>query len=137
MQTLKETLQKEGLRYTQQRQEIWNELRSSNEHRDADGIFITLQKQGLRISRATVYRTIEVLVKNNLIDKLDIGDGRSRFEYNDKYAHHDHLICNSCGKIIEFHSDDIENYQRQIAKNNKFKLVDHNHQLYGICEDCQ
>ena len=137
MQLLKEVLQKEGLRYTQQRQEIWNELRSSSEHRDAEEIFFTLRKRGLNISRATVYRTIDVLVKNKLIDKLDIGDGRARFEYNDKYAHHDHLICNSCGKIIEFHSKDIENYQKQIAKRHKFQLINHNHQLYGICEDCQ
>lgn len=137
MQTLKETLRKEGLRYTRQRQDIWNELRSSDEHRDAEEIFITLHKRGLRISRATVYRTIDVLVKNRLIDKLDIGDGRTRFEYNEKYTHHDHLICTSCGKIIEFHSNDIENYQKQIAKEHKFQLIEHSHQLYGICEDCQ
>ena len=137
MQILKETLRKEGLRYTKQRQEIWNELRSSGEHRDADEILFTLRKRGLKISRATVYRTIDVLVKNNLIDKLEIGDGRARFEYNDKYLHHDHLICTSCGKIIEFHNNEIERLQTKIAKQNKFQLLHHNHQLFGICIDCR
>ena len=137
MQILKETLQKEGLRYTQQRQEIWNELCSSDEHRDAEEIFFTLRKRGLNISRATVYRTIDVLVKNKLIDKLDIGDGRARFEYNEKYLHHDHLICTRCGKIVEFYNDEIEDLQNKIAKQYNFKLLDNSHQLFGICEDCQ
>ena len=137
MQILKETLQKEGLRYTRQRQEIWNELRSSHEHRDAEEIFFTLRKHGLNISRATVYRTIDVLVKNKLIDKLDIGDGRARFEYNDKYLHHDHLVCTRCGKIVEFYDNEIENLQNKIARQNNFKLLDNSHQLFGICTECQ
>jgi len=137
MQILKEALQKEGLRYTQQRQEIWNELCSSDEHRDAEEIFFTLQKRGLGISRATVYRTIDVLVKNKLIDKLDIGDGRARFEYNEKYLHHDHLVCTRCGKIVEFYNDEIEELQNEIAKQYKFTLLDNRHQLFGICKDCQ
>ena len=137
MQILKETLQKEGLRYTQQRQEIWNELRSTDEHRDAEEIFFTLRTRGLDISRATVYRTIDVLVKNKLIDKLDIGDGRARFEYNEKYLHHDHLVCTRCGKIVEFYNDEIVELQNEIAKQHKFTLLDNSHQLFGICEDCQ
>jgi len=137
MQLLKETLLKEGLRYTQQRQEIWDELRSSNKHRDAEEIFIALRKRGLKISRATVYRTIDVLVKNKLIDKLDVGDGRARFEYNDKYIHHDHLICTRCGKIVEFYNDEIEELQNEIANQYNFKLLDNSHQLFGICKDCQ
>lgn len=137
MKILKETLHKEGLRYTKQRQEIWNELRSSDKHRDAEEILFTLRKRGLKISRATVYRTIDVLVKNNLIDKLDIGDGRAKFEYNDKYLHHDHLICTCCGKIIEFNNNEIEELQNKIAKQHNFKLLHHSHQLFGICKDCK
>jgi len=137
MQILKETLQKEGLRYTKQRQEIWDELRSSDKHRDAEEICITLRKRGLNISRATVYRTIEMLVKNNLIDKLEIGDGRARYEYNDKYLHHDHLVCTNCGKIVEFHNESIEKLQYKIADQNEFKLSYHRHQLFGVCKDCQ
>ena len=137
MQLLKEILHKEGLRYTQQRQEIWDELRSSDKHRDAEEICITLRKRGLKISRATVYRTIEILVKNKLIDRLDIGDGRARYEYNDKYIHHDHLICTICGNIIEFHDSAIEKLQEKIAKKYDYKLLHHSHQLFGICKDCQ
>jgi Fur family ferric uptake transcriptional regulator len=137
MNRLKEILHNEGLRYTPQRQEVWNELLSSDEHRDAEEIFIALKQRGINVSRATVYRTIEVLVKYNIIEKLEIGDGKARFEYNNKFDHHDHLICISCGKIIEFHDKKIENLQKEIAKKYGFKLSDHNHQLYGLCKDCQ
>ena len=137
MKKLKEIIKHEGLRYTFQREEIWNELRSTNEHRTAEEIFLALQNRDLNISRATVYRTIDVLVNYKMIDKLDIGDGKSRFEYNEKFTHHDHLVCNKCGKIIEFHDDDIERLQKLITKQNNFKLLDHSHQIFGICEDCQ
>ena len=137
MQILKETLQKEGLRYTKQRQEIWDELRSSDKHRDTEEICLTLRKRGLNISRATVYRTIEMLVKINLIDKLEFGDGRARYEYNDNFLHHDHLVCTNCGKIIEFHNESIEKLQHRIAEQNNFKLSYHRHQLFGVCKDCQ
>ena len=137
MNRLKEILHNEGLRYTPQRQEVWNELLSSEKHRDAEEIFITLKQRGINVSRATVYRTIEVLVKYNVIEKLEIGDGKARFEYNNKFDHHDHLICTSCGKIIEFHDDKIEKLQKQVAQKNGFKLSDHNLQLYGLCGDCQ
>ena len=137
MNRLKEILHNEGLRYTPQRQKVWNELLSTEEHRDAEEIFITLKQRGINVSRATVYRTIEVLVKYNVIEKLEIGDGKARFEYNNKFDHHDHLICTSCAKIIEFHDDEIERLQKKVAKKNGFKLSDHNHQLYGLCGDCQ
>ena len=137
MERLKNILHKEGLRYTPQRQEVWNELLSSCRHRDTEEIYFTLIKRGIKVSRATVYRTIDVLVKNNLIEKLEIGDGKARFEYNEKYKHHDHLICTSCGKIIEFHDNDIENLQNNIANKYGFKLNHHAHQLFGICKDCK
>jgi len=137
MERLKNILHKEGLRYTSQRQEVWNELLSSTKHRDAEEIYFSLIKRGIKVSRATVYRTIDVLVKTNLIDKLEIGDGKARFEYNDKFKHHDHLICIKCSKIIEFHDAEIENHQLRIAKEHNFELNHHTHQLFGICKDCR
>jgi len=137
MNILKEILHNEGLRFTHQRKEVWNEILYSEEHRDAEEIYFSLVKRGIKVSRATVYRTIDVLVKNHMIEKLDIGDGKARFEYNDKYKHHDHLICNSCGKIVEFHSREIEKLQQKVAQEHNFELNSHNHHLFGICEDCR
>lgn len=137
MNRLKEILHSEGLRLTPQRKEIWNEILSSEEHRDAEEIYFSLIKRGIKVSRATVYRTMDVLVKNHMIEKLDIGDGKARFEYNDKYKHHDHLICTSCGKIVEFHSKEIEMLQRKVANEHNFELLNHSHHLFGYCKDCR
>ena len=77
---LKNILRKENLRYTSQRQAVWNELESSVEHRDAENIYLRLRRKKIRISRATVYRTIDILVKNDLVRKMEIGDGRALYE---------------------------------------------------------
>jgi len=134
--TLKKALKKEGLRYTLQRQAIWDELYASDEHRDAEEIYLALYNSGLKVSRATVYRTIDVLVKNNLVRKLDLGDGRARYENKMDTAHHDHLICVQCGKIEEFMDNVIENRQEVIVENFGYRLIRHIHQLFVICDEC-
>tara|TARA_Y100001947_G_scaffold72991_1_gene61743 strand:+ start:535 stop:963 length:429 start_codon:yes stop_codon:yes gene_type:complete len=134
--TIKKALKKEGLRYTHQRQAIWDELSASDEHRDAEEIYLALYNSGLKVSRATVYRTIDVLVKNNLVRKLDLGDGRARYENKMDTAHHDHLICVQCGKIEEFMDNVIENRQEVIVENFGYRLIRHIHQLFVICDEC-
>ena len=134
---LKKALKKENLKYTKQRQFIWNEFCNTDDHRDAEEIYLTLRKNGLSASRATVYRTIDVLVKNNLVRKLEIGDGTARYENKIDTAHHDHLICIKCGKIEEFMDDTIENRQDQIVEDLGFKMIRHIHQLFVLCDKCQ
>jgi len=123
-------LRSEGLRYTTQRQAVWDEIRKSNEHRDAEEIYLKLKSDGVRVSRATVYRTIDVLVKNRLVRKMDVGDGRSLFEPRLDDNHHDHMICLETGNIIEFFDEELENLQDRIAKKYGYKVVRHVHQLF-------
>ena len=132
---LKQILHKENLRYTQQRQEVWDEICASDEHQDAENIYNSLRKNQIKVSRATVYRTIDVLVKNNLVRRLNLGDGRSRFENKMGIAHHDHIVCLDCRKIVEFMNEDIEEIQEQVAKEMGFEIVRHVHQLFGNCLD--
>ena len=132
---LKQILHKKNLRYTQQRQEVWDEICSTNEHRDAEDIYNSLRKRQTNVSRATVYRTIDILVKNNLVRRLDLGDGRSRFENKMGIAHHDHIVCLDCRKIVEFMNEKIEELQEQVAKEMGFEIVRHVHQLFGNCLD--
>ena len=132
---LKNILKSEGLRYTKQRQQVWDEIRRSSEHRDAEQIYIqinkrALQKQDLKVSRATVYRTIDVLVKNNLVRKMELGDGRALYEHKIDDGHHDHIICVETGKIIEFYDEDLESLQENIVKKHGYELVRHVHQLF-------
>ncbi|MDP6861748.1 MAG: transcriptional repressor [Candidatus Marinimicrobia bacterium] len=130
IQILKEVLQKEGLRFTRQRLAVWTEIGISRKHRDADDIFISLRSKGVKVSRATVYRTIDVLVKNKLVRKLDVGDGKNRFESKIDEEHHDHMICLETGNIIEFYNSRLEQLQEKIALDNGYELVRHVHQLF-------
>ena len=123
-------LRKEGLRYTAQRQAVWDEIKKSNEHRDAEDIYLQLKSKNNNVSRATVYRTIDVLVKNHLVRKMDLGDGRNLFEPRLDDEHHDHMICLDTGKIIEFYDEDLENLQDKIAEKHGYEIVRHVHQLF-------
>ena len=128
---LKNILKNEGLRYTKQRQQVWDEIRISSEHRDAEEIYIAINKnKALKVSRATVYRTIDVLVKNNLVRKMELGDGRALYEHKIDDGHHDHIICVETGKIIEFYNEDLEILQENIVKKHGYELVRHVHQLF-------
>ena len=123
-------LKSEGLRYTDQRQAIWDEIRNSNEHRDAEDIYLKLKEGNVKVSRATVYRTIDVLVKNRLVRKMDVGEGRSLYEPRIEDEHHDHMICLDTGDIIEFYNKELEDLQDTIAKKYGYKVIRHVHQLF-------
>ena len=128
---LKNILKTEGLRYTKQRQQVWDEIRISSDHRNAEEIYIAINKnKALKVSRATVYRTIDVLVKNNLVRKMELGDGRALYEHKIDDGHHDHIICVETGKIIEFYNEDLEILQENIVKKHGYELVRHVHQLF-------
>ena len=122
-------LKSEGLRYTDQRQAIWDEIRNSDEHRDAEDIYLELKEGNVKVSRATVYRTIDVLVKNRLVRKMDVGEGRSLYEPRIDDEHHDHMICLDTGDIIEFYNKELEDLQDTIAKKYGYKVIRHVHQL--------
>ena len=127
---LNEVLKTEGLRYTEQRQAVWDEILRIQDHRDAEDIYLTLVRKNIKVSRATVYRTIDVLVKNRLVRKMDVGDGRSLYEPRLNNEHHDHMICMDTGKIIEFYNEDLENLQDKIAKEHGYRVIKHVHQLF-------
>ena len=129
-QHLVEVLRKEGLRYTSQRQAVWDEIKKSEEHRDVEDIYLQLKSNNHNVSRATVYRTIDVLVKNKMVRKMDLGDGRNLFEPRIDDEHHDHMICLDTGKIIEFFDEELEDLQDKIAEKHGYKVVRHVHQLF-------
>ena len=123
-------LKKEGLRYTFQRQAVWDEIKSTEDHRDAEDIYQALRKNSISVSRATVYITIDVLVKNKMVRKMDVGDGKSLYEPRLDDHHHDHMICLETGDIIEFFDQELELLQDKIAKKYGYKVIRHVHQLF-------
>tara|TARA_B100001996_G_scaffold67167_1_gene48838 strand:- start:300 stop:722 length:423 start_codon:yes stop_codon:yes gene_type:complete len=135
--SLTNALKKEGLRHTNQRQAVWDEIKSSDDHRDAEEIYSALRKNELNVSRATVYRTIDVLHKNNLIRKIELGDSPAKYENKVNSDHHDHIICVQCGRIEEYVDEIIERRQDKIVEDLGFKMIRHIHQLFVVCTDCQ
>jgi Fur family ferric uptake transcriptional regulator len=136
VEDFKTALKTENMKFTPQRLSVLEEMVNSKEHRECEEIYFALKSGGENVSRATVYRTMDILVKHDFVRKLNIGDGKSRYETKIDHPHHDHMICIECGKIIEFVSDEIEDMQDEICNKFKFKLIRHIHQLFGICKDC-
>ena len=133
----KNILRREGLKYTPQRVAVLEEVLKDQGHRECEDIYLALRQKGSHVSRATIYRTMDILVKNDFARKMEIGDGRARYESKVDSPHHDHIVCTSCGKIMEFVDQDVEDLQNKIAKRYHFKLQRHIHHLFGICKECQ
>ncbi len=130
-------LRARGLRVTGDRLAIWHELFSAHDHMDADELYQRLRDKGLKGSRATVYRTLDLYVKAGLLSKIRATEQRFLYEVAIGRKHHDHLVCVGCGKIIEFMNDEIERLQDEIALQHGFELVAHFMRLSGLCAACR
>ena len=133
----KEALKKAGLKYTPQRTAVLEEIIKDKGHRESEEIYLALKKRGQHVSRATVYRTMDILVNNGFARKMNLGDGRARYESKVNSPHPDHLVCMDCGLIVEFMDQKIEDLQDEIAIQYEFQLKRHIHQLFGLCKKCQ
>ena len=132
-----EVLKSEGLRATKQRLDIWDELSSNDNHRDIETILIDLNNKKINVSRATLYRTIDVFVKHNLIKRITLDSGKFLYEHNKKTISpkHDHILCEDCGEIFEFYDNTISNIENKIADNLNLKVTKRVHQLSGTCKN--
>ncbi len=119
-----------GIKITHQRSIIARVIADANDHPDANKVFLRANKVDNRISLATVYRTIKLFEENNVLNRIDFGDRKARYEEMTE-SHHDHLIDVDSGKIIEFVDDDIEKLQKLVAEKLGYKLIDHRMELYG------
>ena len=120
-----------GLKMTGQRRIIASTISASEDHPDVEEIYKRASKSDANISIATVYRTVRMFEEAGIIEKHDFGDGKARYEESPD-DHHDHLIDVKTGKIIEFHNDDIERLQEEVAKKLGYKLMGHRLELYAV-----
>lgn len=121
----------QGLRMTDQRRTIATILDSVIDHPDVEELYERINKVDKSISLATVYRTVKLFEELGILEKLEFGDGRARYEDADR-EHHDHLINVQNGEVIEFVNSDIEKLQEKIAQELGFKLLGHKLELYGV-----
>ena len=137
LEDFKRAIKTGGLKYTKQREIILQILYNSNDHHTPESLYMEIKNQypDLNLGIATVYRTLNLLEESNMVTSISFGAAGKKFELANK-PHHDHMICKSCGLIIEFENTTIEKQQSLIAKEYKFKLTGHLMQLYGICNNC-
>lgn len=131
MDRIEKICTEKGLRMTEQRRIIARVLSASDDHPDAEELHRRANVLDASISLATVYRTVKLFEDSGIIERHDFRDGRSRYEEIPD-EHHDHLIDVKSGTVVEFHSEEIEKLQEEIARKLGYKLVDHRLELYGI-----
>ncbi len=126
-----------GLKFTGQRRLILETLFDSEEHFSAEELYNKARAIDESIGQATVYRTLRLLRDCGLVRELRFGNDVVRYEARRDTLHHDHLICEGCGKTLEFMDEAIEKLQNQLAEKMGFVLTSHRMYLYGLCEDCR
>jgi Fur family ferric uptake transcriptional regulator len=129
-------LRSKKLKLTGERMEILGTIFQKDVHFDAEELHADLKQKGRDISRATVYRTLDLLVQCGLVRKSSLGSTHANYEAAHENEHHDHLICLNCNKVIEFFRPDLETLQEAICAEQRFKPLHHSLQIFGICSDC-
>lgn len=129
-------LRRAGLRWTRQRALIVATALGTHEHFTAEELLGWCRQQDPKVSRATVYRTLLVLERGGIVEGLDTGDGGRRFEHVIGHDHHDHMVCDSCGAIFEFHDEELERRQEAAARRIGFHITRHSLRIHGECRNC-
>ena len=131
-------LREQGLPITQQREAVAQIVFSSSGHLSVEDIAQRLRQEDERIGKATIYRTLDLLVKSKLVEEHDFGEGFKRYEHRlSRQPVHEHLICVECGTVIEFRSDEVQRIEERMLQDHGFTPARHRLEIYGLCQECR
>jgi Fur family ferric uptake transcriptional regulator len=122
---------------TRQRDLVAQTVLLADDHLSVEGIRRRLREKGQRVGTATVYRTLDVLLESGLVRAHDFGEGFKRYESMPAQAHHEHLICERCGRVVEFQNERLERMLPVIADEHAFQHDRHRVEIYGVCRQCR
>ena len=132
---LREFLKKGNNRITPERFEVMDSALDFDGHFGADELYVLMKNRKSRVSRATVYKTLELLVQCDLLSKRNFGDNITRYESKFKRQSHDHLICMDCGRIIEFTDASLEKIPQELCENLNFKFESYSFNIFARCKN--
>ena len=128
-------LRRNRLKMTKERRMILEEMLSRDAHLEAEDLLLRLREKGKKVSRATIYRTFDLLLKAGLITKSDFGHSHAHYERSFGQRHHDHMICERSGRLIEFTSPELDDLLRRICEERDFRMKRRSLQIFGYCRD--
>ena len=137
MERFEEYLRSHKLRMTPERRSVLDTILDREGHFDAEELLQFTRRRNKRVSRATLYRTLEHLRLAGLVKMHRFGSGHALFEHVYGRKHHDHMVCNTCGSVIEFMNEDIERLQGEVCRHHGFRSTSHVMQIFGVCGSCQ
>lgn len=129
-------LRAHGIKETHARGLILDAVLDLNEHFEAEQVLYALRERGLKVGKATVYRTLPLLVDCGILKQVRFDVKQAHYEHAFQEEPHDHMVCRRCGRIIEFASDEISALTEKIAKRYRFHVISHRFQMSGLCWDC-
>ena len=130
-------IKERGLKATAQREDIAQAFFSTNRHISVEELYSEVRRHNPHMGYATVYRTMKLLKECGLAAERHFVDGQARFENVEAERHHDHIICERCGRIVEFIQPQIEKLQADVAQRFGFVATTHKMEIYGICKECR
>jgi Fur family ferric uptake transcriptional regulator len=135
MEKFREFLSVRGLKQTGERMRIVEHIFEKHHHFVADELVASMKAKNLRVSRPTVYRTLSILVEAGLLRELHFGTS-THYEHDYGYPQHEHMVCDKCGDVIEFVSEELAELQERICREYRFRPTNHKFIIQGICENC-
>ncbi len=130
-------VQSGGVQFTREGQAMLDHVYDRHGHFEPQQLLLDKRKNNKRVSKATIYRTLALLVNSGILREVIFGEKHAHYEHVYGHEHHEHLVCIGCGKIIEFSDERIEEFQEEVCIENKFKAESHKFQIMGYCEDCK
>lgn len=131
-------LREQGLPVTQQRLAIARAVFGSSRHQSVDDLEAVLRSDGLRLGKATIYRTLDLLIRSELVEEHDFGEGFKRYEHRlSRDPVHHHLVCTESGEVIEFRSEEIRRIVEETAARHGFRPTHHKLVIFGLSRSSQ
>ena len=137
LEIFREFLKRKGMRYTPEREIIIKEIFATHDHFDVDSLYISMRQKDVRVSKASIYRLIPLLIESNLIEEVFFDGGQMYYEHVYGHEHHCHLRCVKCRKIQEFSDPRLQEIEKDLAEKFGYSIMRHKLEVMGLCSDCR